>query len=136
MLNYTDNKGFYCTAGFDNLATKGLDATIDTVTNRDTIQNRHRDNFAKTDGFGKLGYQTDELNVYFSYRNTAQKANLPHAAFEDDPDFTSNVNRDFYTYGASYKIADDIQLKYIGGYSNLQRSIVDGFVNDIPIHVQ
>jgi vitamin B12 transporter len=125
LLNYTDNKGFYCTAGFDNLATKGLDATIDTVTNRDTLQNRHRDNFAKADGFGKLGYQTDELNVYFSYRNTAQKADLPHAAFEDDPDFTSDVNRNFYTYGASYKIADDIQLKYIGGYSNLKRTIVD-----------
>ncbi len=125
LLDYTDSKGFYYTAGFDNLATKGLDATIDTVANRDTLQNRHRNNFAKTDAFGKLGYQADDVNVYFSYRNTAQKADLPHAAFEDDPAFTSDVHRNFYTYGASYKVADDIQLKYIGGYSNLKRNIVD-----------
>ncbi|MGA9408131.1 MAG: TonB-dependent receptor, partial [Bacteroidota bacterium] len=125
LLNYTEMGGFYCTAGFDNLATKGLDATVDTVTNRDTLQNRHRDNFAKTDAFGKLGYQSDDVNIYFSYRNTAQKADLPHAAFEDDPDYTSDVNRNFYTYGASYKILDGIQLKYIGGYSNLKRNIVD-----------
>jgi len=125
LLNYTNSKGFYCTAGFDNLVTKGLDATIDTVANRDTLQNRHRDNFAKTDAFGKLGYQSDDANIYFSYRNTAQKADLPHAAFEDDPAYTSDVNRNFYTYGASYKIADDVQVKYIGGYSNLTRNIVD-----------
>jgi len=125
LLQYTNMKGFYCTAGIDNLVTKGLDATVDTVATRDTLHNRHRDNFTKTDAFGKLGYQSDNMDVYLSIRNEAQKADLPHAAFEDDPAFTSDVNRNFYTYGASYTIADDIQLKYIGGYSNLTRNIVD-----------
>ncbi len=125
LLNYTNIKGFYCNAGVDNLVTKGLDATVDTVGVRDTLQNRHRDNFVKTDAFGKLGYQSEEVDVYFSFRNAVQKADLPHAAFEDDPAFTSDVNRKFYTYGASYKITNDVQLKYIGGYSDLKRNIVD-----------
>jgi vitamin B12 transporter len=125
LLTYTNIKGFYCSAGVDNLITKGLDATVDTVVARDILQNRHRDNFAKTDAFGKLGYQSDDVDIYFSSRNSAQKADLPHAAFEDDPDFTSDVNRNFYTYGASCKMGDDIQLKYIGGYSILKRNIVD-----------
>ena len=125
LLNYTNIKGFYCAAGVDNLVTKGLDATVDTLAARDALQNRYRDNFTKADAFGKLGYQSDYVDIYFSLRSAGQKADLPHAAFEDDPDYTSNVNRNFYTYGASYKIADEIQLKYIGGYSNLKRNIVD-----------
>ena len=125
LLNYTHIKGFYCAAGVDNLVTKGLDATVDTLAARDALQNRHRDNFDKTDAFGKLGYQSDDVDIYFSLRNSAQKADLPHAAFEDDPDYTSDVNRNFYTYGASCKMGDDIQLKYIGGYSILKRNIVD-----------
>ncbi len=125
LLNFTSIDGFYCTGGIDNLATKGLDATVDTATARDTLQNRHRNNFAKTDAYGKIGFQSDDVDLYLSYRNTLQKAELPHAAFEDDPDFTSNVRRNFYTYGAGVGLTSDVTVKYVGGYSNLQRSIVD-----------
>ncbi|MDD8018450.1 MAG: TonB-dependent receptor [Bacteroidota bacterium] len=124
-LNYTDPVGFYLNGGIENYIVHGLDATVDTVTNKLAFKNRDKDNFDKKNYVGKIGYQNDVSDFYFSYKYNTQRADLDKAAFVDDENYVLRFNRNFFTYGASIKVDPSVELKYIGGYSNLKRSAVN-----------
>jgi vitamin B12 transporter len=124
-LNYTCKGGVY--AGFDvfNTSVSGLDATVDTVTAPGIFQARDRDDFEKVDMVGKLGYQSDKLGLYASYRTTEQLTDIDKRAYVDDDNYTLDFHRNFITYGGGYKLNDKISFQYIGGYSNMERKAVD-----------
>ncbi len=125
FLNYTDPVGMYFNAGLYNSGVKGLDATVDTVTNPNAFKNRDMDGFTKTDLFGKIGYRDDNFHFYLSYKNNSQKADLDKSAFVDDNNYTLDFKRNLFTYGASYAIDENIGVKYIGGYSTMKRIAVN-----------
>jgi len=123
LLNYSHKSGLYANGAIYNNNTKGLDATIDTVINPNDYahNNRERDNFRKLDLIGKLGYRTDKLDLYASYKNINQKADIDASAYKDDPANTVSFKRNLVTYGAAYKVNDNLNFKYIGGNSNNKR---------------
>ncbi|SFH03855.1 TonB-dependent receptor plug domain-containing protein [Pedobacter insulae] len=133
LLNYSHKSGFYANGAIYNNNTKGLDATVDTVTNPNDYahKNRERDNFRKLDLIGKLGYRTNKLDLYASYKNTDQKADIDASAYKDDHANTVDFKRDLFTYGAAYKINDKLNFKYIGGNTTTKRvNLTDSSIVD------
>jgi vitamin B12 transporter len=133
FVNGTHRSGLYFNAGIFNTASKGLDATVDTVTEQmhthgQTLymhQHRERDGFSKTDLNAKLGYKKNKLDLFVSYATTHQKANIDAGAFSDDPAYTVNYNRNLYTFGGTYKWTPKFNISYIGAFSELTRVALD-----------
>jgi vitamin B12 transporter len=125
FLNYTDPFGFYLNTEFDNTNVNGLDATVDTVTNPALFNKRDKDGFGKKDFLGKAGFKNKALDFYASYKRTDQKSDIDKRAYIDDNNSTVDFKRNLFTYGASYRVSDGIQVKYVGGYSDVRRVAVD-----------
>ncbi|MBI2428809.1 MAG: TonB-dependent receptor [Ignavibacteriales bacterium] len=126
LINYSHTSGLYLSGGVENYSVKGLDATVDTATTGSPYKNRDKDDFAKQDYIGKIGYSDETSDFYFSYKKNSQETDIDRTAFIDDENYTLKFDRNFFTYGAAYQIDPYVELKYIGGYSDLKR----GAVND------
>ncbi len=125
-INYALKNGFYVAAEGMNVNVKGLNATVDTVSNPNAFKNTNvNDGFSKLDWVGKVGYQNNKLDIYASYKQTKQLADIDKKAFTDDDNYTIDFKRSLFTYGASYKINDKLNLNYIGGTSTMQRIAID-----------
>lgn len=124
-LNYTHQSGFYINSGFGNSSTKGLDATVDTVTDPNVFKHRDKDGFKITYAFGKLGFHDDEYDFYASYKNSFQKTDLDKGAYTDDDNYRLDFRRELFTYGASDRLGQFWTIKFLGGYSTMQRTSVD-----------
>lgn len=125
FLNYTHPAGLYFNAEISNATVKGLDATVDTVTNPNAFKNRDTDGFAKQDVVGKIGFKDDAFDFYASYKRTYQKADLDKSAYRDDDNYTIDFKRNLFTYGAAYQVSEHVNVKYVGGFSDMQRYAVD-----------
>ncbi|MFH5831077.1 TonB-dependent receptor plug domain-containing protein [Halalkalibaculum sp. DA3122] len=124
-LNYSSRGGFYADFGIAQGLTNGLDATIDTVQNPPDFNPRDRDDFNKLDLSGKLGYRTETYGVFASYRRADQTSDIDQGAFSDARDAQTDFQRDFYTYGGSLELSNNIELQYNGAYSDLARDVVN-----------
>jgi vitamin B12 transporter len=126
-FNYTCKNGLYANAGVYHTLVKGLNATIDTALNPDDYKHTHldKDGFGKTDAFAKLGYRNVKWDVFASYKNVNQKADIDKGAYTDDDNYTTRFQRNLATYGVSYKINDKVDLSYIGGMTDLKHVFTD-----------
>ena len=125
-LNYALKNGFYASAEVLNVNVKGLNATVDTITNPAVYKHPDMsDGFAKLDWVGKAGFQNKKIDVYASYKQTQQLADIDKAAYIDDDNYTIAFKRTLVTYGASYKLNDKFKLSFIGGMSTMQRTAID-----------
>jgi vitamin B12 transporter len=124
-LGYLDESGFYGSGEINNASFKGLDATLDTITNPVAFKNRDRDGFKKTDLFAKIGYNDRLFDLHLSARNARQKADIDDGAYRDDDNSRLTFDRTLFTYGFTYKPLDGLQVKYIGGRSLMNRDAVD-----------
>lgn len=124
-LSYLHPTGVYAMGELNNASSRGLDATLDTVSTPGAFKKRDRDNFQKTDLFTKLGYADSRFNLHLSARTARQKADIDDGAYVDDDNYTLAFRRTLYTYGASYKPVDGFELKYVGGRSWMGRDAVD-----------
>ncbi|MDI6766018.1 MAG: TonB-dependent receptor [Bacteroidota bacterium] len=125
FLNYTSSSGLYFNTEFNNLNVKGLDATIDTVTDPNVYKNRDRDGYKNRDWIGKIGFVNDKLDIYASFKSTDQIKDLDKQAFIDDDNYTLDFKRNLLTYGASYKLNNNLSFKFIGGISDIKRTVVN-----------
>ncbi len=126
MANYTSPQGWYANFGIYQQYTNGFDATTDTVTNSAIFNSQDSDGFQKLDILGRVGYKTSTMDVYLSYRNEDQTAELDQGAFNDDDNAKVNFNRGLLGYGGSYGVNESIEFEFKGAYSNLTRN----FIND------
>jgi vitamin B12 transporter len=125
-VNYALKNGFYVSAEMLNANVKGLNATVDTITRASVYKhNDMSDGFSKYDWVGKAGFQDKKWDVYASYKQTRQLTDIDKSAYKDDDNYTIAFKRDLFTYGASYKLNDKFNLKYIGGASAMKRTVVD-----------
>jgi len=136
FLNYTTKTGFYVNAEINNTNVNGLDATVDTVINPNVYNNRDKDGFDKMDLTGKIGFKNGKFDLYASYKRTDQKTDIDKRAYMDDDNYILDFNRNLITYNASYKINNRLNVKYVGGFSDMTRvalddsSIVDDLENN------
>ena len=124
-MNYTSPGRLYLVADFRNSTVKGLDATVDSVTDLGSYKNRDRDGFHQRTLWSKVGYKTKNTDLYFSWNNTRQRTDLDKAAYIDDDNYTLEFRRNLLSYGASTRISDALSLRFIGGYSDMNRLAVD-----------
>lgn len=127
--NVTSENGLYANISASQQYTKGLDATIDTVSGPGIFNPQDQDNFNKLDLFGKLGYHTSAVDIYGSYRRADQTSDVDQGAYADDDNARIDFSRNLFSYGGSYTLSDQIALKFDGAYSNMMRN----FVNDSSV---
>lgn len=125
-LNYNHKSGFYADVLLFNNNTKGLNATVDTSIT-DTYKDKHRDQdgFDKRDIIGRLGYKSEKLNLFASFKNVNQQSNIDKGAFNDDDNYNINFKRNLFTYGGSYKLNKRVSLTFTGGLTALNRKLKD-----------
>ncbi|HXC06655.1 MAG TPA: TonB-dependent receptor [Bacteroidia bacterium] len=126
-LNYNLKNGFYARAEIYHSGTNGLDATVDTVTDKNNYIHNHRarNPFNKTDALAKLGYHSETLDVFAGYKNVHQKSNIDQGAFTDDPAYTVDFTRNLFNWGANYKLTRKISIDYTGGMTSMKRTAID-----------
>ena len=125
LLNYTSPAGFYLNTGISAANVRGLDATIDTVTNPGAFKNRDRDDNNRRDLLEKIGFKNDHYDLYASYKNTSEESGLDAGAFTDDNSYNLTFRRNLFTYGASDRLSENWTLKFLGGYSDMKRRSID-----------
>jgi vitamin B12 transporter len=126
-LNYTCKNGLYINGGIYSTHVKGLNATIDTVLNPDDYKHMHldKDGFTKMDAFAKLGYRNAKWDVFASYKNVYQKADIDKGAYTDDDNYITRFQRNLSTFGISYKINEKAGVSYSGGMTDLKHVFTD-----------
>jgi vitamin B12 transporter len=125
-LNYALKNGFYASAEVMNTDVMGLNATVDTVTTSSAYKYDNRsDGFSKLDWVAKTGFQNKKLDVYASYKQTQQLADIDKSAYKDDDNYTVAFKRSLFTYGASYKLSEKFNFGFIGGMSAMKRTAID-----------
>lgn len=124
-LTYTTKKGLYFSGSVQNQTVNGLDATVDTVTNPSTYNQRDNDNFQKLDLIGKVGYMGHKANAYIYYKYNDQTADIDDGAYTDDDNYISEFKRKSVNAGLNYFLSDKIALRYQGGYSHIYRFLED-----------
>lgn len=126
LLNYTHKTGFYVNAEIFNSISKGFNSTVDTITNPNTYKHPDMsDGFKKKDLIGKIGYKKNNLDIYGAYKRINQDLDIDDGAFSDDENYTTNFNRNLFTYGASYKFNEKFSVRFNGGMSDLVRKAID-----------
>ncbi|MBN1407787.1 MAG: TonB-dependent receptor [Calditrichaceae bacterium] len=135
FLNYTFMNGFYFNGEILNSKVNGLNATVDNTPDSLKFRKPDRDDFSKLEGMVKAGFINNDLDLFFSYRNMNQKADIDDGAFDDDDNAWLKYDRDIFTYNSSFRINNAIQLKFNIGYSKVKRraendsSLVDNLGN-------
>ncbi len=126
-LNYTHKSGFYINGGLFNTNVKGINATVDSVTDPSNYKhnNLDKDGFKKTDLLGKIGFKKDKWDVYASYKNVNQKTDVDKGAFNDDDNYTTAFKRNLTSYGASYVLNPKISFTFFGGITDLKQVFID-----------
>lgn len=125
FLHYGADMGVYISGEVGNSRAKGLDATVDSVTLPGAFNRRDRDGFVQTDFIGKVGFRNERAEVHGSYKRTTQDADIDKGAFRDDDNATLETKRSLLTYGGSFRATDDLHIRYVGGYSTMNRAAVD-----------
>ncbi|MEA3497229.1 MAG: TonB-dependent receptor, partial [Bacteroidota bacterium] len=125
FLNLNFKNGLYFDISAFQKNVKGIDATLDTITNPATFNNPDKDNFEKIDYLAKAGYRNNNIDFFVSYKKTSQRADLDKTAFKDDDNRYIDFNRSLLNYGVNYKLSDNFSMSFSGGYSQMQRKDID-----------
>ncbi len=133
LANYTFKNGFYVTGGIHYEATKGLNATVDTLTHPKHWQLPDSDNYNKIEKFAKVGFVNGKWDIFAEYRNIIQNSDADGSAFVNLDSAKDHFVRDSYLGGITYKVSSNFNLQYTGGYSHdfrlytQGRDTIDGF---------
>jgi len=118
-LNYSFQNGIYLNGSLFDQRVTGLNAATDTMKNR--FQAPDKDGFRKTDGYIKAGYRKNNWDVFTSYKQTTQHADIDAGAFADDDNAFVNFKRDQFNYSLAYQFNSKLKLLINGSSSHSQR---------------
>jgi vitamin B12 transporter len=125
-LNYALKNGIYLGAEVLNTNVNGLNATVDTITSPYAYKHADMgDDFDKLDWVAKAGFRNSKFDVYASYKQTRQLTEIDKGAYRDDDNYTLDFKRNLFTYGASFKANDKLNISYTGGLSGMKRIAID-----------
>lgn len=119
-ISYGLGNGIYFNGSVFNQNTQGLNAALDTTSNRQFAPDL--DDFRKTDGNFKMGIKKSDFDAFISYRSVFQDVDIDQGAFSDDDNNRLEFYRSFWTYGGSYQLAPQFRLKLLGSNSVLGRT--------------
>jgi vitamin B12 transporter len=117
-VNYSLNNGLYFNGSLFNQNTNGLNASIDTLKGGKTPD---KDGFRKTDSYLKAGYRKKGWDLFASYKNTDQRAEIDGGAYQDDDNNYVSFKRDLLNYGAAVRVNNRWKISAIGSWSRSKR---------------
>lgn len=126
-LSYQFKNGLYNSFSYFNNQTRGINATVDTITdpNNFKFNNSDQDDFRKRELWYKLGFINNKWNSFIQYRFNSQYSDLDKGAFRDDDNFTSVSRRNTVTINNSYNIDPNWSFNLISGFNSLNYKFVD-----------
>jgi vitamin B12 transporter len=129
-LNYTFKNGLYLTGSLFNQNVNGLNASLDTLNNAELPSDK--DDFTKTDSYIKVGFKNDAFDVFLSYKNTDQSADIDDGVYNDDDNAYLDFDRNLVEYHAGYQLTKNWRVIALGSRSDSERlSVNDSSVTDL-----
>ncbi|MFI5134866.1 MAG: TonB-dependent receptor plug domain-containing protein [Chitinophagales bacterium] len=138
QLNYSWKSGLYVNFNIYNINTKGLDETVDTVTNPNAFKSFDRDNLNLFKSSGKIGFENSKWNLFATYGAMSQHTDYDKAGWKYNNPFGPNplawydgdstkltAFRNLVTYHAEYFFSQKFSLMLAGGFTSLSRKSVD-----------
>ncbi|MEP7196490.1 MAG: TonB-dependent receptor [Saprospiraceae bacterium] len=126
-LSYRHTSGLYASVGLFNSNIKGINATVDTITDKNNYyyQRADQDDFRKLDGFYKLGYIHSRWDVAAQLKTADQNTDLDRGAYRDDNNYKSKFQRKIIALQANYKLNNSISFELLSSYTKLFYQYVD-----------
>ncbi len=118
------SRGFYFMAGLNQVSSKGIDLTTDTITSNN-YHTSDLDAFNQMDYFLKAGYKNKKTDAFVSYRSYFHRAELDKRAFVDDDNRYLEFNRHLIYYSLKQNLSSRLKLLWKGGYSSMNRIDID-----------
>lgn len=126
-LYFQNKKGWYTSLGTYFNQTKGINATIDTIsdTSHFKFNRSEQDHFTKLDHWAMIGKRTKNWSASLSYRHHFNKADLDKGAFQDDDNYISRQTRDLIGIKANYQIKKSLSLEITSSISGIHYRYTD-----------
>ncbi len=121
---YSCKSGFYAGMNIAGMDVSGQDATVDTSTIPSKLL-RDKDGMNRFDMGGKIGFRNEKWNLFFSVKNFQRHADLDAAPFTDKTNYGLDFTRRLYSYGISYRHDSTFIFSFNGGYSSMQRTVLN-----------
>ncbi len=120
---------WFIRTGLLNSFVHGLDATVDTVTNPATFQQRDRDNSRSIDWIGTVAYRDGPFDFSATLRHGARHFDLDKSAFVDDNNYTGQSQRNLFQARLGYAMNPGLRATYRVEVTNSYRQ----YVNDSSV---
>lgn len=125
-LAYQFKQGFYVNAGILSHHSKGFNSTVDTAVTPGTYKHANQgDPFDKFGYNARLGFKNNTLDAFLAFRGEMQGAEIDDGGFRDDDNHVIETRRMLLNYGLKYKFNSTLSLRVNGGYTMLERFLVD-----------
>lgn len=118
-LNYAFNNGLYFTASVFNQNVNGLNASADTLTNRQLALDK--DDFSKTDSYLKAGFKNRNLDAFLSYKRIDQSADIDDGVYNDDDNAYLDFDRHLIDYYLGFRLTKNWRVTVLGSWSESER---------------
>lgn len=126
-LAYETSRGLYSTFSFYSNQTRGINATLDTISDENNYKfmNSDQDDFKKREIWLKSGIKKTNWNAFLLYRNNHQASDLDKGAFRDDDNYNSNSKRNSLITNFNYNITNKLSTSLNAGISRLRYMFTD-----------
>jgi vitamin B12 transporter len=131
---YKFSNGIFIGGMIDHMSVKGLDATIDTVTDLSIYKNRDKDDWIKLNTGFNIGYQKGRTDVSVIYRYTESETDIDRSAFVDDHNYKLKFNRNLLSGSINREFSGGMKLSFIAGASWNERHAINdsSIVSSLP----
>ncbi len=124
LIRYTDKSGVYASVGLNSIASKGFDASVDTIKNK-PLEPRDLDPFQQTDLIGKIGYDKNKSKISASIKSLQKFGDIDKGAFTNDNNYTLETKRTISHLKALYQVNKKISIQGSFAYSKNSRTSID-----------
>lgn len=124
-VSYQTESGLYLSIDAASDYVNGMDATVDTITDPSVYNERDLDDFQRSEYQGKVGYNNEVIDLWWSYKVARTSSDVDDGAFMDDDNSTVDWQRDLISYGVNWTPKEHIGLSLNGGYSSMERIAID-----------
>ncbi|MFH1005734.1 MAG: TonB-dependent receptor [Bacteroidota bacterium] len=124
FLNYSCPKGGYLNMNINSQNDNGLDATIDTATSA-PFKIHDKDNYNMLDAGGKAGFKNEKWDLFYHYKIIEMETDIDDGAYKNDDNYKLKFDRNWSTYGISYKADSGFSVSLKGGFSAFNQFAVD-----------
>ncbi|HNQ61139.1 MAG TPA: TonB-dependent receptor [Bacteroidia bacterium] len=124
-VSYKLNNGLYITAMVDYSDVKGLNATVDTITDPSIFKTTDNDDWKKLNTGVGIGFNDLKNQVKVNYKYTNSETDIDRSAFRDDDNYRLDYKRSTLSAAFSRVLKHKMKISLSGGLSQNERHAVN-----------